>query len=150
MAPDTYGEVLARNIRAARSRVDIGQENLAARMRFLGFSAWIRQTVGATERGRRRPTAEEIVGLAIALETPAWRLMSPDEDDKPVDLQPEGLKDVPAAYLRGLVIRGKETHRVVWDGDKPAFVSREQIMGAWEEIVQRLTGPASEDGAGDS
>ncbi len=86
MAPTTYSDVLARNIRAARSRTDLGQEAVAERMRDIGFSAWIRQTVGSTERGRRRPTAEEILGLAICLETTAQRLMTPLWEDKWVEL----------------------------------------------------------------
>ena len=82
MAPDTYREILARNIRAARSRIDIGQEDVAARMRALGHDAWIRQTVGATERGRRRPTAEEVLGLAYPLKTTVDRLMTPLWEDE--------------------------------------------------------------------
>jgi 8-oxo-dGTP diphosphatase len=90
MAPTPYAEVLARNIRAARSRIDLGQDAVAARMRNLGFSAWLRQTVGSTERGRRRPTAEEILGLAFALETTVPRLMAPLWEDKWVEL-PSGM-----------------------------------------------------------
>src|ERR1700722_13919669 len=79
MAPTTYAEVLASNIRSARARLRIGQESLAARMRALGYDAWIRQTVGSTERDKnaRRPTAEEIFGLALALETTVQQLMTP-------------------------------------------------------------------------
>lgn len=90
MAPDTYREILARNIRAARSRIGIGQEDVAVRMRALGYQAWIRQTVGATERGRRRPTAEEILGLAACLGTTVQYLMSPLLQDGPVEL-PSGM-----------------------------------------------------------
>lgn len=86
MAPTTYSDVLAQNIRAARSRTDLGQEAVAERMRHLGFTAWIRQTVGSTERGRRRPTAEEMLGLAICLETSVQRLMTPLWEDKWVEL----------------------------------------------------------------
>lgn len=86
MAPTTYADVLARNVRAARSRADLGQEALAERMRALGYEAWIRQTVGSTERGRRRPTGEEILGLAICLETTAQRLMTPLSEDRWVEL----------------------------------------------------------------
>ena len=86
MAPTPYSDVLAQNIRAARSRTDLGQEAVAERMQNLGFSAWIRQTVSSTERGRRRPTGEEILGLAICLETTAQRLMTPLWEDKWVAL----------------------------------------------------------------
>ena len=41
----TYGEVLARNIRAARSRIGLGQAAVANRMRALGYQEWRPQTV---------------------------------------------------------------------------------------------------------
>lgn len=101
MAPTTYADVLARNIRAARSRLGLGQESLATRMRALGYEAWLRQTVGSTERGRRRPTAEEILGLAVCLETTVHHLMSPLLQDGPVEL-PAGLL-LTAGQVRALV-----------------------------------------------
>lgn len=117
MAPDTYGDILARNIRAARNRIDIGQERLAARMKAQGFEAWIRQTVGATERGRRRPTAEEIVGLAFALETTAARLMAPSDDDpEEVELQP-GVRAIPSEWIRASVMTTRRVGEIAWQGD---------------------------------
>jgi transcriptional regulator with XRE-family HTH domain len=119
MAPTTYADVLARNIRAARSRADIGQENLAVRMRALGYEAWIRQTVGSTERGRRRPTAEEILGLAYALETSVASLLAPADEDKIVDL-PSG-----EAVSVGSVFRsafGFNDGEISWKDDVPVFV----------------------------
>jgi transcriptional regulator with XRE-family HTH domain len=86
MAPTTYSDVLAQNIRAARSRTGLGQDAVAERMQNLGFSAWIRQTVSSTERGRRRPTAEEMLGLALCLGTTVQRLMTPLWEDKWVEL----------------------------------------------------------------
>jgi hypothetical protein len=41
----TYAGVLSRNVRAARGRVGLDQEQLARRMRALGYTAWVRQTV---------------------------------------------------------------------------------------------------------
>jgi transcriptional regulator with XRE-family HTH domain len=119
MAPDTYGEILARNIRAARSRVDIGQENVAVRMRALGFTAWIRQTVGATERGKRRPTAEEIAGLAVTLETTISRLMAPLDEDQVVELQPGG-PAVTVGTVR-MSAMGRNDGAVKWDADIPVL-----------------------------
>jgi transcriptional regulator with XRE-family HTH domain len=118
MAPHTYGEILARNLRAARSRIDIGQESAAARMRALGYNAWLRQTVGSTERGRRRPTAEEIFALAIVLQTTITALMAPAAEDHEVDL-PSG-----AAVNAGTVYRsatGYYEAAIGWDGDEPVF-----------------------------
>jgi transcriptional regulator with XRE-family HTH domain len=118
MAPTTYADVLARNIRAARSRADIGQESLAARMRALGHDAWIRQTVGSTERGRRRPTAEEVLGLSVALETSISALMAPADEDKVVDFPSGATVSVGFVYRSA---RGFNDGAVQWDGDVPVF-----------------------------
>lgn len=77
----TYTDVLARNVRAARSRLGVSQEMLASRMRSLGYTAWLRQTVANVEKARRRVMAEEIFGLAYALETSIAVLMCPTSDD---------------------------------------------------------------------
>ena len=76
---------------AERSRADIGPGSaFAERMRSLGFSAWIRQTVGTAERGRRRITAEEMVGLAQALGAPVAALLPcADTYSGPAPRQPE-------------------------------------------------------------
>jgi transcriptional regulator with XRE-family HTH domain len=73
----SYRDVLARNIRAERARAGLSQQDVAARMRMLGFQAWKHQTVGSVERGSRRVTAEEILGLAISLTTSISTLMTP-------------------------------------------------------------------------
>ena len=66
-----YMALVARNVRVARAAVvpKLSQAGLAARMRALGFSEWRRQTVGNTETGKRRLSAEELLGLALALDT---------------------------------------------------------------------------------
>src|ERR1700751_5291039 len=101
--PITPGAVLARNIAAARARRDLQQQDLAERMRVLGWK-WVRQTVGEAERGRRRLTADEILGAAIALETTVARLLTPLPEDGSVGL-PSGLALSPAA-VEALVSSG--------------------------------------------
>jgi len=54
------------------------QESLAARMRDQGFKTWRKQTVSELEAGRRAIQADEILGLAIALETTVLALMAFD------------------------------------------------------------------------
>lgn len=78
-----YDEVLARNIRAARSRAGLNQELVAARMRALGFGEWCQSTVGRAERGKRRVMAGEAVWLAWALQTNLAALLKPTGDDGP-------------------------------------------------------------------
>ena len=139
MAPDTYREILARNIRAARSRIGIGQEDLAVRMRALGYQAWIRQTVGATERARRRPTAEEVLGLAACLGTSVQHLMSPLLQDGPVELPSgmplavgqvrslvfglESLEDNPRSSVRGV----RDLRGIRWEENAPVLVGVEHV-----------------------
>jgi len=86
MAPTTYVDVLVRNIRAARSRLGLDQADVVARMRALGYETWYRQTMGKVERAERRVSAEEILGLAAALETTVARLMTPLWEDKWIEL----------------------------------------------------------------
>lgn len=64
---EEFAASVAANIRAERARIGIGQEVLAQRMRKLGFDAWIRQTVGSVEQGKRRVTVDELLGLAECL-----------------------------------------------------------------------------------
>lgn len=118
MAPHTYGEILARNIRAARGRADIGQDSVAARMRALGYDAWIRQTVSSTERGRRRPTAEEIFALSLVLNTSVMALMEPAAEDEAVDL-PSG-SVLPWQWAKATVVLRGGLH-MKWEGDEPVF-----------------------------
>lgn len=118
MAPTTYADVLARNIRAARSRADLNQELVAARMRNLGHTAWLRQTVANVEKARRRVTAEEVLALAWALQTSISALMMPTDDDIVVDFPSGGMIAV-AAVRRS--VEGRNDGSVRWDGDVPLF-----------------------------
>ncbi len=59
-------DVLADNIRAARSRDRRSQEDLAERMRTMGFD-WSRATVSQVERSGRSVSLDEFFALAIAL-----------------------------------------------------------------------------------
>jgi len=131
MAPTTYAEVLARNLRAARSRIDIGQENVAARMRALGYRAWIRQTVGSTERGRRRPTAEEVFALAYVLQTSIMALMAPAAEDKVVDLPSGAVIDAASVYRSA---SGLNDGAIWWDGDTPAWDEEATQHRVWPPV----------------
>jgi transcriptional regulator with XRE-family HTH domain len=115
-----YASVLARNIRAARSRLDINQENLAARMRALGYSAWLRQTVANVEKGRRRVIAEEIFGLAYALGTSMTALMRATPDDVFVAF-PSGAAIVSISVYRSAT--GRNDGMVQWNGDTPVVAT---------------------------
>ena len=105
----SYADVLAKNIRAARARRGIEQEPLAARMRALGFSAWRRQTVAGVEKNTRRLTAEEVLGLALALETSFIRLLEPDPDDGLIVL-PSGDAMLYLTMHGALILGRQRTH----------------------------------------
>jgi transcriptional regulator with XRE-family HTH domain len=121
---DTYAALLARNLRAARGAADLSQADVGERMRALGFTSWLGQTVSASERGRRRIAAEEILGLCAALECPPAALLLPIH---------AGSQDV--ALPGGQLVRlGRDAHEIVlltarrpdgtaardaWDGNTP-------------------------------
>lgn len=71
----SYQEEIGANIRAERARAGISQTVVAERMRALGFDYWLYQTASASERGTRRVTANEILGLALAMGTTVPALM---------------------------------------------------------------------------
>jgi len=115
--PTTLGEILARNIAAERNRRDLQQQDLADRMRDLGWK-WVRQTVGEVENNRRRLTAEEVLALSIALETSIPALLPPVDGDTVVVL-PSG------AELSGTAVqmlaRGLAKIGVTWYRNKATF-----------------------------
>jgi 8-oxo-dGTP pyrophosphatase MutT (NUDIX family) len=90
-------------------------------MRALGHEAWAHQTVGEVERGKRRLTAEEILGLALALDTTIATLMAPTNQDRSVDL-PGGSIDVESVQALAM---GYNTEPVRWEDDKPVYAVAE-------------------------
>jgi transcriptional regulator with XRE-family HTH domain len=127
--PPAYGLLISRNVVAARARLRLSQSSLAARMKALGYG-WYPQTVSAAERGERRLTADEVLGLALALETSVGRLMMPTSDDKQIEL-PSG-----HALMGGTVVssvRLENDKRVKWDGDTPSFDNPPWPIGEGED-----------------
>lgn len=131
MPPTLYADVLAKNVRAARSRADLQQEPLAARMRALGYEAWQRQTVANVERGKRRVTAEEILGLAICLETSIVALMAPVNEDKVVDLPSGEQLSVTAVQM---LARGLSDIGVTWYDNKPVLNAPAASVERFREV----------------
>jgi transcriptional regulator with XRE-family HTH domain len=127
-----YADVLAKNVRAARARSGLEQEALATRMRALGFSAWRRQTVAAVEKSTRRLTAEETLGLALALETRLTSLLEPVRDDGPIEL-PSG-QVMLFLTVHELIWGGSEL-TVWWNGNEPEFPAKDPLMSATGYVV---------------
>jgi 8-oxo-dGTP pyrophosphatase MutT (NUDIX family)/transcriptional regulator with XRE-family HTH domain len=113
--PEAFGTLIARNLAGARGRAKLSQARVGERMRQLGFSSWRRQTMSMVENGGRNVAADEIVGLALALETTVPRLTSaPDDRGGQFIALPSGLV-IPARRLTydDLSLR--------WDGDVPVL-----------------------------
>jgi transcriptional regulator with XRE-family HTH domain len=117
----TPGEILAGNVAAARVRRRLQQQDLAERMRALGWK-WVRQTVGEVENNRRRLSAEEVFGLSVALETSIPMLMAPvDVDhDKTVDF-PAGLEM--SAMAVKMLAQGLTNIGATWYGNKLVLIT---------------------------
>jgi transcriptional regulator with XRE-family HTH domain len=111
----SYRKIVGRNISAARGRLRLSQLALGERMRALGFSAWQQQTVAASETARRRVTAEEILGLALALDATIAALMTAANYDGYVEL-PDG-KKLGAISVERQAGRGVNDHAVQWSDD---------------------------------
>jgi hypothetical protein len=90
-------------------------------MRALGYSAWIRQTVSSTIRGKRRLVAEELLGIAVATEVNITSLLLPSADDPPVVTLPAG--QIVHMHRQAFAPPGQEAGSVVWDGNTPKFAA---------------------------
>jgi 8-oxo-dGTP pyrophosphatase MutT (NUDIX family) len=110
---DEFARLLARNLLIARTAAELSQADIGERMRALGFPSWLRQTMSTVETGKRRVTAEEVVGLALALNTTVTRLVSPHDEN--------GGQYV--ALPGGMVFPGRRLtyndRSVRWDGNVP-------------------------------
>jgi hypothetical protein len=97
-------------------------------MRALGFD-WQRQTVAGVEKGTRRVMAEEVLGLALALETTVTLLLSPADPDVVVAL-PSGA-ELPAVSLVRLtghgVSRAFNDRTITWDEGNDMNISASAI-----------------------
>ncbi len=73
--------VLAENIRVLRASRGITQRQLADRMTALGYG-WPHQIASQVENCARSVTADELLGLALVLETSVSQLLDPHGFDK--------------------------------------------------------------------
>ena len=110
-----YSAVIGKSTRAARSRRDLSQDQVAARMRALGFTGWLRQTVGQVERGKRRLIVDEVLALAAAVETSVIDLLVPS---------PRETVTFPSGAPAGWV------GEIRWKGDEPVFPDSTALQSA--------------------
>jgi hypothetical protein len=109
--PQSYRDVLAGNAAAQRARLRLRGESVAARMRALGWKTWRKQTVSDVEAGKRAIQGDEVLGLALVLQTTVPALTALPFDAAAVAL-PSG--DLVAAARVTANIGG-----VDWEGDSP-------------------------------
>lgn len=109
--PQSYRDHLGGNLAAERARQRLRQESLAARMRALGWKTWRKQTVSDIEAGKRAIQGDEMLGLALSLQTTVPALMALPFDVAVVAL-PSG-ELVAAARVTANI------GTVEWDGDTP-------------------------------
>jgi 8-oxo-dGTP pyrophosphatase MutT (NUDIX family) len=136
MAPRIYEDVLARNAAGLRSRARLNQETVAARMRALGYKAWLRQTVANVEKGKRRLTGGEIHALAHALQTTIAALMLPAPDDRQVEFPSD---EAISVWSVQQLVRGMNVGAVAWlgNGAVPMFQFVEPANMADAELRRR-------------
>jgi transcriptional regulator with XRE-family HTH domain len=112
--PIAYGSLLARNLRAARAAANLSQEDVGERMRDLGFSSWVRSTMSLAEQGKRRVTAEELIGLMVVFEVDLTALAYPPSENQFVAL-PGGQEVMLPAARYGVLVHPAGS---VWDGNR--------------------------------
>jgi transcriptional regulator with XRE-family HTH domain len=105
--PISITETHRRNIRAQRAALRLTQASVAKRMNQLGY-AWYPQTVGLVERDQRPLSADELVALALCLETTPDVLFGPVGGASVVVF---GDQQIPAQRLRII------DDSLSWDGD---------------------------------
>jgi transcriptional regulator with XRE-family HTH domain len=71
-------EVLAAGMKQTRQCRELRQEEVAERLRSYGLTSWLRGTVAQAEVGARRLVLEEVLLLAVALETTPAELVQGD------------------------------------------------------------------------
>jgi transcriptional regulator with XRE-family HTH domain len=117
-ATNQYRTILGRNISGERGRLQLRQTAVAERMSNLGFGDWRQQTVANIEKGKRRLTVEELLGLAEALETTLARLLAATDGFPFVELPSESTHQMPTAEINRLADGGRGGVGVIrWDGN---------------------------------
>jgi 8-oxo-dGTP diphosphatase len=126
MPPAPYASILARNMRVARAAADLSQAEVGERMRDLGFTSWLRQTMSTVEKGKRRLTAEEVFWLSYILGTSVIRLMSPTEDDHWI-AAPDGRAIHAQHAIRRM--RSSDDGAIQWDRNRAVFMPEQARFG---------------------
>ena len=102
--PPTLEATLSANIREARKAREWAQDLLAAKMSDLGFDNWSRMTVTTIERGDRRVTIEEWLGLAEVFRWAAFQFLLPQHgESSEVAITPKFSMEDDASFFAAIV-----------------------------------------------
>jgi hypothetical protein len=145
MADRAYGDLIPGNVAAVRARRGLDLRNVEARMRALGFEKWHRGIMGKIERGERRLLAEELLGLAYALETSIEVLITPAADERGYIQFGDGAVHMMHAAAR---VRGVSDGAIRWEGDKPVFMVDMAGMSDGPGAGDYFAAPAPDQEAG--
>jgi len=140
-------DVIGKNVAAARAFVSLSQLDLADRMTKLGHG-WYGSTVGRVEKGTRVVTAEELIGLALALHpiTPYY-LLSPISQGPvgaaDIDLGPDiPLPLLPSSRVDRMFRARRKTLAspplVIWEGNEPKAWTPTDGQGRLHDLIREL------------
>jgi len=137
----TYGELFAANMRAARARAGISQKTLAARMQRLGFDSWFDTKVSRAERALVPVEASELLGLAVSLSCTLRDLVGEAPPDAVIAF-PD-----PAFHVTGVMVRnsgyGWNDASITWPpapGDYPVITVPANAQSAFAHDKSHLLG----------
>jgi transcriptional regulator with XRE-family HTH domain len=129
MQPRTVADVLAGNIRAYRLLRGLDQAKVADRMTVFEFP-WRQSTVSEVEHSRRAVAADELVVLAVCLETTVERLLDsrgPERRDGPaVALGYDGAFATQPELIVGLLCAHKVYTGTHWRDRVPLLYSQDR------------------------
>ena len=117
--------VIRHAIRRAREKAGLKPTAVGRRMAALGYD-WHPQTVFNVEAGRRRVLAEELLPLALCLQTPVSYLLSPygGRHDAPT-VQLKGGGRILASVAQAWIGDGRAEKWLAWADDEPVWFDEE-------------------------
>lgn len=148
LATPTLLAVIAFAVKARRKAMGLTQSEFAEIMRGYLLHSWNRDTVSATEAGRRMPSIEETVVLAAALECSVIDLFSgPANADVWVGTPTE--KDIDASWnlghIRTVIAGGPNFDDVIDHRSMATSLTQKEIATIaaeeWVENPERFPGP---------
>jgi transcriptional regulator with XRE-family HTH domain len=135
-------------MKQTRQRRELRQEEVAERLRSYGLTSWLRGTVAQAEVGARRLVLEEVLLLAVALETTPAELVQGDPSEL-VELGSDARLSIEAVrqLLSGMVQTMPVTSGVKATGPSSEVLAEARRFGLSDlEIIDRaVTGVTEAD-----